>query len=753
MDLNTAIPVFATVTLAYVVVFLRMVRRHPSVGGPSRWMWAAACESAAVLLMSRPEVPVGLGMWLGGTLAVTGGVLNWIGICHYMRWPQPRLAPGLIVAGMSGATALIVWSGASAQWFLSAYFAATVTVIVLLARDQRLGQRADQALDLKSLDRVLVGELLLIAVLAPLVWLYLPATSLEDIRSNWFFFLLGLYAVDTVLRMTLYFMLVTQRLQRDTDTAQQAVLNRQRRMTALMENLSAGVLVFRSGAVVSESNKVGLDLLSFAGPDASVWRWIDENERELSALDRPVQPGATPLASITDRLLGLRSADGSKHRWILCSTYRQYEEDDTSEPLTVLTFIDVSARKEAQDRQKSLEAELAQSQKMQALGTLASGVAHDFNNILAAILGNVTLINESQRLPADMQQNVDQVNKAAQRGRDLVNQILAFSRQKSVALKPIDTSHLARESLALLKLSVPGGVTLHVDIPDELPRMRADFTQMVQVLLNLGVNAVHALPASGGVLGLSVGAFAPDAPGLPDALAERCREQDVQVLCFTVQDNGSGMDAATLSRIFEPFFTTKGQGKGTGLGLSMVYGIVQSHEGEIVVQSTPGVGSRFDLFFAALPASTHTGDTQPADLVGSDGGVFLGANRTPHILYVDDDPTIVFVVKRVLELKGWIVDAYQNPYEAVEAFKAQPDGFDLVLSDHQMPAMSGMDVARQVLELRPQQLVALISGFVSEELEIQAQSVGVAAVLMKADSISELAKRVAELLRQRQAGH
>jgi two-component system, cell cycle sensor histidine kinase and response regulator CckA len=753
MDLNTAVPVIAAVSAAYVVVFVRMVRKHPSVGGPSRWMWAAACESLAVLLLGRPEVPVWLGAWLGCTLVVAGGLFNWSGICQYMRWTQPRQAPWLILLLASASTAAVVWWDAPVQWFLTVCFVSIAVIIALLARDQRLGQRADQALDLKALDRVLLLELLLIALLLPLIWWYLPSTPLDDLRNSWFFVLLGVYAIDTVLRMTLYFMLVTQRLQRDTDTAQQAVLNRQRRMTALMENLSAGVLVFRSGAVVSESNKVGLELLAFAGEDAGAWRWIDENERELGLLDRPIQPGATPMGSITDRVLGIRSKDGKKHRWILCNTYRQYEEDDSNEPLTVLTFIDVTARKEAQDRQKALEAELAQSQKMQALGTLASGVAHDFNNILAAILGNVTLINETQRLPVDMQQNVDQVNKAAQRGRDLVNQILAFSRQKSVALKPIDTSHLAKETLALLKLSVPGGVTLRVDIPDELPRMRADFTQMVQVLLNLGVNAVHALPRAGGVLELTVSAFAPDTPGLPVALADRCREQGVEVLCFTVQDNGSGMDAATLSRIFEPFFTTKGQGKGTGLGLSMVYGIVQSHEGEIVVQSTPGVGSRFDLFFAGLPVSTHTGDTQPADLAGSDGAVLLGSNRTPHILYVDDDPTIVFVVKRVLELKGWIVDAYQNPYEAVEAFKAQPDAFDLVLSDHQMPAMSGMDVARQVLELRPQQLVALISGFVSEELEMQAQSVGVAAVLMKADSIAELAKRVAELLRQRPPGH
>ena len=386
---------------------------------------------------------------------------------------------------------------------------------------------------------------------------------------------------------------------------------------------------------------------------------------------------------------------------------------------------------------------------MQALGTLASGVAHDFNNILAAILGNVTLIQETSALPDDLRQNVEQINKAAQRGRDLVHQILSFSRQRPVALKAIDPGELARESLALLRLSLPAGVRVDTDIAPDLPRMRADFTQMVQVLLNLGVNAVHALPSSGGVLGLGVAALSPLARGLPQALAERCRELDVPIVCFTVKDNGCGMDAATLARIFEPFFTTKGQGKGTGLGLSMVYGIVQSHEGDIVVHSTPGVGTRFDLFFAGLPASGPGGDTQPAELAGSDGSVSIGGQGTPHILYIDDDPTLVFVVKRVLELKGWVVEAYQNPFEAVEAFKARPEDYDLVLSDHQMPAMSGIDVARQVLAQRPTQLVALISGYVSEELEIEAESIGVAAVLMKADSISDLARRVTELLRGR----
>ncbi len=747
MDLNTAVPVLACVVLAYVVVFARMVRKHPDVQGPSRWMWAALAEGLAILLLVRPEVPLGLGLWLGATLAIAGGLLNWSGICLYLRRPQPAAGAWGILGGMALLGALVIWWGGSAQWFLSVYFVAAGATLVLLAREQREGQRSNAGFDLRSLDRVLLVELALIVLFALLVWWYVPTTALDDIRSTWFYVLLVVYAVEAALRMTLYFLLVAQRLQHNTDAARQAVLNRQRRMTALMENLSAGVLVFRSGAMVSETNKVGLDLLSFAGQEASGWRWVDENEQPLGLLDRPVQAGATPKAAMADRLLGIRSLDGQRLRWLLCNTYRQLDDADGEEPLTVLTFIDVTARKDAQDRQKVLEAELAQSQKMQALGRLASGVAHDFNNILAAILGNVSLIDATTTLQGDVRQNVDQIHKAAQRGRDLVHQILAFSRQRSVALKPIDPAELVRESLALLKLSMPAGVRLEVDVPEPLPSMRADFTQMVQVLLNLGVNAVHALPPSGGALRLAVAALSPLSRGLPQALAERCREADVPVLCFTVQDNGSGMDKATVSRIFEPFFTTKGQGKGTGLGLSMVYGIVQSHEGEIVVQSTPGIGSRFDLFFAALPASTHSGDTQPAELAGSDGGVFLGGTQPPHILYVDDDPTIVFVVKRVLELKGWVVDAYQNPFEAVEAFKVQPDVFDLVLSDHQMPAMSGMDVARQVLALRPQQLVALISGFVSEELEIEAESIGVAKVFMKADSISELAKRVGELLK------
>lgn len=749
MDLNTAIPVIALVVLAYVVVFARLMGKHPSVLGPSRWMWGALAEALAVLLLSRPEVPVGWAVWLGGILAVAGAVLNWSGMCLYMGWPQPRRAGPVMVGAMALLTAVVLWWGASAQWYLSVYFGVTVVLVLLLAKDQRHGQRADRALDLRLLDRVLMVELALVALFVPLVWLYVPHTALVDIRNSWFYVLLGVYAVDTVVRMTLYFLLVTQRLQRDTDAAQRQVLDRQRRMTALMDNLSAGVLVFRSGVSVLECNKVGQELMDFAGDEPNHWQWLDEAEQPLGVLDRPIQPGATPRASVSDRLMGLRSLDGQRLRWVLCNTYRQIGDPDGDEPLTVLTFIDVTARKEAQDRQKVLEAELAQAQKMQALGRLASGVAHDFNNILAAILGNITLIDATTTLPDDARQNVDQIHKAAQRGRDLVNQILAFSRQRSVALKPIDPVQLAHESLALLKLSLPAGVRLNIDVPPQLPRMRADFTQMVQVLLNLGVNAVHALPASGGVLDLTVGALSSSARGLPAAVVERCRDQEVDVLCFTVQDNGCGMDQATLAHIFEPFFTTKGQGKGTGLGLSMVYGIVQSHEGEIVVHSTPGVGTRFDLFFPALPASTREGDTQPAELAGNDGGVSLGGRHTPHILYVDDDPTIVFVVKRVLELKGWVVDAYQNPFEAVEAFKAQPESYDLVLSDHQMPAMSGMDVARQVLATRPEQLVALISGFVSEELEIEAESIGVAEVFMKADSISELAKRVADLLKSR----
>ncbi len=396
---------------------------------------------------------------------------------------------------------------------------------------------------------------------------------------------------------------------------------------------------------------------------------------------------------------------------------------------------DISERHLAEAERLALERQLREAQKIESIGTLAGGIAHDFNNILAAILGNVALAREDAGHGRPVDESLDQINRAGVRARNLVQQILTFSRREPQGLVSQPLGPVFAETLALLRATLPAGVRLDSVLPDARVDVRGDSTQLQQVLMNLCTNAWHALPDQGGRIEVGFARIAPD-----DGLRQRLPMLPPgDAVHLWVRDNGSGMDEATQQRIFDPFFTTKPVGQGTGLGLSVVHGIVRAHAGVIAVDTAPGQGTHFHLYFplpepgaAHESAAPSPGHTPPA--------------AGQHVLYIDDDDVMVAMVERLLQRAGFRVTTSTDPAAALARWRSDPGAFDAVVTDFNMPEISGLDVARQIALLRPGLPVVISSGYLSDTLRTQAAQAGVRALMQKANTFEELTALLLKLL-------
>jgi len=404
------------------------------------------------------------------------------------------------------------------------------------------------------------------------------------------------------------------------------------------------------------------------------------------------------------------------------------------------TVQDITARKDAEAAHASLEAQLRESQKIEAIGTLAGGIAHDLNNIISIILGNSELACGDVTNNPKTLESLNEIQKAGIRARDLVQQILAYSRRQPTTRKVISLAPIVDEAVRLLRATLPARVLLDVNCKADAPPVLADATQIEQILINLATNAAQAIGDTPGRIDIRLASVLPDKALLKKvpALQAMQHRHPGRVVRLSVHDTGCGMDAATMQRIFEPFFTTKPVGEGTGLGLSVVHGIMRVHEGEIRVDSEPGKGTTFELY---LPASQAPGTaaiqepTPPATTILSQ-----------HVLYIDDDESLVFLVKRLLEKRGYRVSGYLQQQQALDALRTDPESYDLVLTDYNMPGMSGLDVAREVRTIRPDLPVAIASGFITEELNALAEGVGVRALISKPNAVVDLCDVIQGLL-------
>ena len=422
--------------------------------------------------------------------------------------------------------------------------------------------------------------------------------------------------------------------------------------------------------------------------------------------------------------------------------------------LLVCEFRDIAERNRLAAVHALTEAQLRESQKMEAIGTLAGGIAHDFNNALATILGNAELARQDSAHNAPALESLEEIRRAATRVRNLVQQILSFSRRRPVERKLVDLAPVVIEVTRLLRATLPARLSLEVQC-DQVPLVLVDASQMEQVLLNLATNAMQALHSGAGPgrINLRLDTVILDAAlaGTHIALEAMYDRHPVRTVRITLSDNGPGMDTATTERIFEPFFTTKPMGEGTGLGLSVVHGIVHGHEGVITVDSAPGKGSTFTIYLQAAEADADAG-TQVLNLGAEASLPAHNMESGLRILYVDDDESLVFLVERLLLRHGYRVAPYTRPEAALQALRADPAAYDMVLTDYSMPGMSGLDVAREARALNPNLPVAVTSGFIDETLRVQAETAGVRNVIFKADDVEvfcESVHRVAQAARQK----
>jgi len=377
-----------------------------------------------------------------------------------------------------------------------------------------------------------------------------------------------------------------------------------------------------------------------------------------------------------------------------------------------------------------IQMKLQQAHKMEAIGTLAGGIAHDFNNILSAIIGYSELAIEKSKGHA-IQEDLQEVLIAGKRATDLVKQILTFSRQGGkVENKPVQVNLIVKEALKLLRSSLPTTIEIHANIQSDSLVM-ADPTQIHQVLMNLCTNAAHAMRGGGtlevGLADVSLdSAFTSEHPEIEPGLFIR----------LTISDTGNGMTSDVLDRIFDPFFTTKESGEGTGMGLAVVHGIVKSHGGAITVYSEPEKGSTFNIFFPVIKRRVQE-ETKGEEILPT------GAE---HILFVDDELALVSIGKNILEPLGYQVESRTSSIEALELFKAMPGKFDLVITDMTMPNLRGDQLAKELMEVRPDIPVILCTGFSSEINEEKARTIGIRAFVFKPFLKHDMAKTVRKVL-------
>lgn len=393
---------------------------------------------------------------------------------------------------------------------------------------------------------------------------------------------------------------------------------------------------------------------------------------------------------------------------------------------------DITAAKLAQEERHNLEKKLFQAQKMEAIGTLAGGIAHDFNNILSGIIGYAELAG-MQSEEGIRRQNIKQILMAADRATNLVRQILAFSRHVDLEKKPMDFKAVVGEVLKLLRATIPTTIEMRQTLTQQPMVIYADYTQMHQVIMNICTNAAQAIGEKGGTLAVSVSeesvpaGFLTRELNLPSGMYAK----------LSVSDTGSGIDPAHISRLFDPFFTTKKVGEGTGLGLAVAYGIVHDHGGSIRVTSNPGQGATFDVYLP-LPDRAKVTPDEPSTEAFERGH--------EHILFVDDEGALAFLGQTMLTDLGYRVTSCTDGLEALKVYQSDPGSIDLVITDMNMPGLSGSELAAEIMKLRPDQPIILCTGYSDYMDTEKALKMGIKAFVMKPLTRGFLASLVRKVL-------
>lgn len=507
----------------------------------------------------------------------------------------------------------------------------------------------------------------------------------------------------------------------------------ERRLEAVINSALDAIICVDQYQRITVFNPTAAMLFQCATSDAlgsPLSRFLPDAQQVLAFAQLTTQAALGEMTALT--------ASGRELAVEISVSFERHAEGET----TTVFARDLTARKREEARRGALESQLRESHKMQAVGTMAGGIAHDFNNILHAILGNVELAKGDCPAGTPIYESLQEIEKAGRRARDLVRQILTFSRNEAPKRAAVTLAEVVHDTERLLRVTLPPEIELTVHLPSDLPPVLADATQVEQAVLNLCTNAVHAIGHRRGRIRVDGALVQPD-----QHLRESLGLSAGDYVALRVLDNGPGMDAATQSRIFEPFFTTKPVGQGTGLGLAVVHGVMRTHGGGVDVRSAPGQGSRFTLYFPVAPlAGTDTPQgLAPAPVPVSIPVDTPTTDRPLHVMYVDDDEALVFLVQRLLRRRGYEVSGFTNPHEATDALRAQPERYDLLVTDYNMPGYSGLELVRAARTICSDLPVALASGYVTAEIEQAALAEGARALIHKPNDVQELCATVDRL--------
>ena len=472
------------------------------------------------------------------------------------------------------------------------------------------------------------------------------------------------------------------------------------------------------------ANRALLRLTRLQEP-AVVGRLLDEAAGDAA---RPLELDKYEQA----RVSGKRVTWEETHHWSAGTRYSQItirpilDEDGRCSNM-VCTVHDITALKNAEAERVRLEGQLHQARRLQSLGTMAGGIAHDFNNIIAAISSNVDFALLDGPVRTQAHEHLREVQKAASRAKNLVRQILTFSRREPPARELFDPLPTVEEALLLLRATLPQNVRLQTGLASTIPTVCGDPTQLHQVVMNLGTNAARAIGERAGVIEVTLSGIE-----LVDGTPRLEKLQAGNYVRLCVRDNGCGMDAATLQCAFDPFFTTRSLGEGTGLGLAVVHGIVEGHGGAVDVDSEPGKGTSFAVYLPAYAPATPI-------KVMSDAASAQGTT----VLYVDDDEALVFLATRALTRLGYHVVGYLDPSAAVQDFRTHPDDFDVVITDVSMPQLSGSEFAAELLQIRPNIPIIMMTGYIRPEDQEAARRLRINEVVRKPSTLEEFAQMLA----------
>jgi PAS domain S-box-containing protein len=424
----------------------------------------------------------------------------------------------------------------------------------------------------------------------------------------------------------------------------------------------------------------------------------------------------------------ITDAKGNVH---IIITKKTLFTDDRGEQFLVGVIRDITKQKHSEEEKERLKTQLTQAQKMESIGTLAGGIAHDFNNILSAIIGFSELAKCNISDPLKAKSDLEEVLKASDRAKNLVHQILTFSRKTENVYSPLSFPPLIKESLKMLRSGIPTTIEIRQNLIDS-GLVMSDPTHIHQLVMNLCINAAHAMDEPGGVLSVSLKKVDLDA-----TMAWRLEVSPGPYLQLTVNDNGQGMSTEVMNRIFEPYFTTKELGRGTGLGLSVVHGIVKSHGGAIACRSKLREGTTFDVYLPELEQKVE--DRQVLDEEPMPGG-------TEKILFIDDEQVLISLAEKMLGTLGYEVITKTNCFDALSFFRDNSDTIDLVITDMTMPAMTGDKLAQNLMSIRHDIPVILCTGYSEHITGDRAKSIGIREFIMKPLEMKALARAIRKVL-------